>query len=137
LDEIDLVLRDCPGLIDTSPPKIKGVVDIVRALRDRLTDTQINLKPVAARIIGSLLIIMEAKDQAKLGKIVYAPMIASVMNDIKKPMRDASLEALRQGTSLSSFDGSGLNAESMEGFITALVSEVTEKSSRVSVLFSS
>jgi hypothetical protein len=135
MDEVDQILRESAGLIDTSPQKLKGVIEILRALRDRLSDTQINLKPVAARIIGSLLAVSEAKDQAKLGKIVYAPLIACAMSDIKKLMRDAALEGLRQGTSLSQFDGDGVNQMSMEGFVTALVSEVNEKSSRVSKFF--
>jgi hypothetical protein len=132
LDEVDVAIKGCSGLIDTSSARMKALVELLRALRDRLSDTQINLKPIAARVIGSLLSLVDQRDQPKLGKLVYAPLINCVMNDIKKPMRDASLEALRQATARSSLDGGGVNTESLEGFITSLVGEVSEKSIRVS-----
>jgi hypothetical protein len=132
LDEVDVAIKGCSGLIDASSARMKALVELIRALRDRLSDTQINLKPIAARVIGLLLSLVDQRDQPKLGKLVYAPLINCVMNDIKKPMRDASLEALRQATARPSLDGGGINTESLEGFITSLVGEVSEKSIRVS-----
>jgi cytoskeleton-associated protein 5 len=131
LEEVDAALKQCSGLLDATETRLKFLVDITRALRDRLADTQINLKPVAARVIGSLLSVVDKATQAKLGRIVYAPLINASMNDIKKPMRDASLEALRSGIMASSLVGGGMNDEALEALVAALVSEVTGTTSRV------
>ena len=127
-----MTLKRVTGLVNVSGSRSKIVVDLTRALRDRLSDTQINLKPVAARIIAELLSVVDKSTQAKLGRIVYAPLINAAMNDIKKPMRDAALEALRSGTMASELLGGGINEEALEPFIVALVGEVTEASARVS-----
>jgi hypothetical protein len=132
LDEVEMTLKRVTGLVNVSGSHSKNVVDLTRALRDRLSDTQINLKPVAARIIAALLAVVDKSTQAKLGRIVYAPLINAAMNDIKKPMRDAALEALRSGTMASELLGGGINEEALEPFIVALVGEVTEASARVS-----
>jgi hypothetical protein len=132
LDEVEMTLKRVTGLVNVSGSHSKNVVDLTRALRDRLSDTQINLKPVAARTIAALLSVVDKSTQAKLGRIVYAPLINAAMNDIKKPMRDAALEALRSGTMASELLGGGINEEALEPFIVALVGEVTEASARVS-----
>jgi hypothetical protein len=132
LDEVEMTLKRITGLVNVSGSHSKNVVDLTRALRDRLSDTQINLKPVAARTIAALLSVVDKSTQAKLGRIVYAPLINAAMNDIKKPMRDAALEALRSGTMASELLGGGINEEALEPFIVALVGEVTEASARVS-----
>jgi hypothetical protein len=133
LDEVDAALQSCSGLIDSSQTKQRSLGELLRALRDRLADTQINLKPMAARIIGVYLSLINEQDQGKLGRLVYPALINSVMNDIKKPMRDASLEALRQGTSRSSLSGGGVNKAALEPFVMAFVDEVNEASIRVSL----
>jgi hypothetical protein len=135
LDEVDAALSSCIGLIDSSPPQLKKLAELSRAIRDRMTDTQMNLKPLAARNLCKLLSLVDKTSQAKLGKLLYAPLIAGAMNDIKKPMRDACLEALRVGTSASSIDGGGINEEALEAFVAALVAEVNETSIRVSCPF--
>jgi hypothetical protein len=132
LDEVEMTLKRITGLVNVSGSHSKNVVDLTRALRDRLSDTQINLKPVAARTIAALLSVVDKSTQAKLGRIVYAPLINAAMNDIKKPMRDAALGALRSGTMASELLGGGINEEALEPFIVALVGEVTEASARVS-----
>jgi hypothetical protein len=132
LDEVEMALKRITGLVNVTGSHSKSVIDLTRALRDRLSDTQINLKPVAARIIAALLSVVDKTTQAKLGRIVYAPLINAAMNDIKKPMRDAALEALRSGTMASELDGGGVNEDALEPIVLALVSEVTEASARVS-----
>ena len=132
LDELEGALASCSGLIDSGPPQRKKLVDLCRALRDRLSDTQINLRPVAARNLGNLLLVVDKTTQAKLGKIAYGPLITGAMNDIKKPMRDACLEGLRVGTSLPELEGGGINEEALESLVSALVAEVNESSVRVS-----
>ena len=134
LEDIEKGLRDCTGLVDSTGSKMRNLVEMMRGLRDRLSDTQINLKPVAARVVGDLLSKVDKPTQARLGKIVYSGLISSTMNDIKKPMRDASLNALNRGVHASNLDGSGLNAEAIEGFLGALVEEVNEASARASGL---
>lgn len=133
LDEIDAAIRSSSGLLETGPSQMKQLVDLTRALRDRLSDTQINLKPLAARIVGALLSAVDKACQAKLGRLVYTQLINAAMNDIKKPMRDASLETLRAGITTSSLDVGGLNELALEGLVSALVVEVNDSSVRVSV----
>ena len=135
MDDVDAALKRCNGLLDMSGHRIKHIYSLMRALRDRLTDTQINLKPLAASVVGALLSNVDTTTQAQLGKFVFAPLINAAMNDIKKPMRDASLSALQAGTTVSSLDGGGINPVALEEFVAALVSEVNERSSRVSSLF--
>lgn len=106
-------------------------MELLRALRDRLSDSQGNLKPLAARVIGSLFAVMDKAAQAKLGKIVYGPLINATMTDIKKPMRDASLEALRQAMSLPPIEGGGLNDDVLESFINALAGELNDAALKV------
>lgn len=127
-------MKNCSGLIETNPSQRKKLTELSRAVRDRLSDTQINLKPVAARTLGRLLSLVDKSTQAKLGKLIYGPLIAGAMNDIKKPMREACLEALQIGTSAPSIEGGKLNEEALESLVSALVSEVNETSTRVRTL---
>jgi hypothetical protein len=131
LDEIDHALKQCSGLLDTSPSNLKNLIDLTRGLRERLADTQINLKPSAARIVGSLLAVVDRSAQEKLCKLVYGPLINASMNDIKKPMKEASLHAIRAGFTLSSLDGGGLNEDALVALATALVGQVNESAVRV------
>jgi len=131
LEEIELALKGCSGLIESD--RMADLVELTRGLRDRLSDTQINLRPIAARIVGSLLAAVEKGCQAKLGKIAFAPLINVAMNDIKKPLRDASLTSIKSGITTNELDGGGLNELALENFVGALVAEVNESSIRVSV----
>lgn len=125
------MVSGCTYLIDSSTANRKKLADLLRALRDRLSDTQINLRPLAAQTTGKLLSLLDKPTQAKLGKLVYASLISGAMNDIKKPVRDACVEAISIGTSIPSLDGGGINEEALEGFVAALVAEVNESSIRV------
>lgn len=132
MDEIEVALKRCTGLIETTSPQMKQLAELMRGLRDRLTDTQINLRPTAARLIGSLLSAVDKVSQSKLGKIVLSPLINEAMNDIKKPMRDASLAAIRSAFTASWLDGGGINEQAFEALINSLVAEVNEAAIRVS-----
>ena len=129
MEDVDAALKRCNGMIDTS--RMKPLVDLLRALRERLSDSQGNLKPVAARLIGSILGASDVNAQGKLGKVVYAPLINAAMNDGKKNMHDAALEALRVGTSVPALEGKGINEHSMESFVVALVAELGESEFKV------
>ena len=134
MDTVDGALKGCSGLIESSPREMKQMVPLMRVLRDRLSDTQINLRPTAARLLGALLSVVDTGAQAKLGKLVYAALLASAMNDIKKPTRDAALAAVRVGITASALDGGGLNELCLEALVTGLVSEVNDTSLRVRCL---
>jgi hypothetical protein len=133
MDEIEAALKSCNGLLETSLAHMKQLSELARGLRDRLTDTQINVRPTAARLSGSLLAIVDKLSQAKLARLVFAALINSAMNDIKKPMRDAALDAIRTGIAASSLDGGGLNELSLEALVSAIVGEVNEAAVRVSL----
>lgn len=135
IDEVDAAVSKCSALLDTSPPALKRLAELVRALRDRLSDSQGNLKPLSARVIGSLLSVTDAHAQAKLGRIVHSPLINGAVNDIKKPVREASLDALIASTTLSSFEGGEINKEAVEGFLAALADEINDTSLKVCFLF--
>lgn len=130
LDELSSALNGCGGLLDTSSGKMKQLTELMKCLRDRLCDTQINLKPTAAQLCGVLLSLVDKDAQAKLGKVVYSSLISAAMNDIKKPMRDSCLDALRLGVTLSPLAGDGLNQDGLDNLMNAFVSEVTESSTR-------
>jgi hypothetical protein len=132
MEEVEGALKRCSGLLDTS--NLKPLVELLRALRERLSDSQSNLKPVSARLIGSILSSVDATSQGKLGKIVFGPLINSAMNDSRKIMHDASMEALRVGTSLAPLEGEGPNDQALESFIASLAGELDESEFKVSSL---
>jgi cytoskeleton-associated protein 5 len=129
MDAVETALARCNGLISTE--SLKPLVDLLRAMRERLSDSQSNLKPVAARIIGSILRSVDKVSQAKLGKIVFAPLVSAVLNDNRKPMRDESMEALRAGTTASSIEGGEPNSSALESLMVAVVGELSESEYKV------
>ena len=132
MEEIDSALKTCNGSVQTGQNQTKQLVDLLRCLRDRLADTQINLRPTAARLIGLLLGAVDKVTQAKLGKVVFSALLNAAMNDIKKPMRDASLETIRIGVTASPLDGGKLNEVAVEAFVSAFSADVNESAARVS-----
>lgn len=129
MEEVDSVMRRCVGLLDTTA--LRPLVDLLRALRDRLSDSQSNLKPVAARLIGRILSATDAISQAKLGKVVFGPLINAAMNDSRKIMHDAALEALQIGTSRPKLEGGTANEQVLEPFLIGLVGELDESDFKV------
>jgi len=129
MEEVEAAMKRSSGILDTN--KLRPLVDLLRALRERLSDSQSNLKPIAARLIGSILSATDATSQAKLGKVVYGPLINSAMNDTRKIMHDACIEALGAGTSLSNLDGGGPNVLSLEPFIVGLAGQLEESDLKV------
>ena len=129
MEEVDNTMKRCSGLLDTS--RMKPLVELLRALRERLSDSQSNLKPVAARLIGTILGSVDGVSQGKLGKVVYGPIINAAMNDKKKIMHDAAMEALRSGTSLAPLEGEGPNVHALDAFIHCLVGELDESEFKV------
>lgn len=131
LEEVESVCTQYKGLISSDPDCFKGLVQLMRALKSRLGDSQSNLKPLASRNIASILGSVDSSAQTKLGKIVYGPLISAAMSDNKKIMRDASLEALKLGTTKLELEGGGVNASSMEPFMQACATGFIESGQKV------
>ena len=122
LEDVEKALKSNRGLLDTSI--LKPLMDLLRAMRERLSDSQSNLKPLAARLIGLLLGSVEGEAQGKLGKLVYGPIMNAAMNDKRKVMNDAAIEALKKGISIPEIKGEGLNENSLEQFVIALTAQL-------------
>lgn len=110
---------------------MSGLMELMRSLKERLEDSQSNLKPIAARNIASILNSVDNHAQAKLGRIVYGQLIHAGMSDNKKIVRDSALEALQKGTLLSDLDGGGANPLAMEPLIAAFVKQVKDSEYKV------
>ena len=67
---------------------------LMRTLKERLNDTQANLKPLAATTMGHLLRSLEGEKSVKILRIISGPLLAGVA-DNKKSMRDATIAALQ------------------------------------------
>ena len=134
MEEVESGLQRCGGFVSTDPAALKSLLDLARALRERLNDSQMNLKPVAAKIIATLLISVDEDSQVKLGRIFYTTLINAAINDNKKVMRDAALEALQAGTTKSEIDGGGVNATSLEVFLQSLTAELNDSEYKVKCL---
>ena len=118
MEDVENALKRCNGLLDTTD--VRPYVSLCRELCERLSDTQSNLKPVAARLLGAVLSSVDAASQAKLGKVIFAPLINSAMNENKKMMHDAAMEALTKATSLHPIEGEGINQQAIIPFVSAL-----------------
>jgi len=136
MEEVTKSIGKCGGLLMCTPPALKALLELVRALRDRLHDSQSNLKPVAASIIGSIFSKADLIAQAKLAKVAFPPLIIAAMNDNRKPMREACLSALSLGTQKSEFEGGGVNQISMTSFISPFTVALEESEYKVSVFIS-
>lgn len=126
LDEVDAVLGKCGGLLSTEGKAFLQLKQLAANLRLRINDSQSNLKPLAASIIGSLLSHLDDTAQAKLGHVVFPALVNAAMNDMKQTMRDAAVSALVLGTDRSKQNGGGANASSVEVFILSLESELSD-----------
>lgn len=127
LEDVGTALEKCSCLISTSPQTVYGgLVELVRAMKGRLSDSQSNLKPVAAKHIGSLLSCCDRVAQAKLGKLVFGPLINAAMTDNKKIMRDAAITALQGGTGLHAMEGGGSNPFALDCMVGSLVAELKD-----------
>jgi len=122
LEDVENALKRSSGLIQTS--SLRPLADLLRTMRERLSDTQSNLKPLAARVIGLVLNAAEGEAQGKLGKVVYGPIMNAAMGDKRKVMNDAAMEALQKGTSIPEINGEGINKDSAEPLVAALTAQL-------------
>ena len=131
IEEVLSVLKNCSTLVDaSSQPKMKFLVDMAKALKDRLVDTQINLRPLAARTMGELLANLDKSSQEKIGKIAFPPLLFSAINDIKKPMRDAATDAMQCGVKTSNLEGSQPNIDALVVLFSAFSEGFNENATR-------
>ena len=72
------------------------VHDLLRSLKERLSDSQSNLKPLAAGIIADMICSLDATSATKYCKVVTHALVTVAMSDNKKMMRDAVLAALEK-----------------------------------------
>ena len=127
LDEVGAALDKCSGLIATTPQSVfTQLVELVRAMRSRLSDSQSNLKPIAAKHIGSFLSCCDKAAQANFGKLVFVPLISAAMSDNKKAMRETALYSLDVGTKLAALEGGGANLAALDTFLACFVNYMKE-----------
>ena len=124
MEEVQTSLSKCGGLIATEGKALSTLKQLFVALRARLNDSQSNLKPISATLIGQLLNHIDNNTQAKLGKTVYPALINAATNDMKKTMRDAALTSISIGTERPKQGGT--NPSSIECFILCLESELSD-----------
>jgi len=124
MEEVRLSVDKCGGLISAEGKAFVSLKQLFLALRSRLNDSQSNLKPVAATLIGSLLNHLDDETQAKLGKAVFAHLANAAMNDMKKTMRDAAISAISMGT--EQHGDKNINLSSVESFIFCLEAQLSD-----------
>jgi cytoskeleton-associated protein 5 len=71
----------------------KQTVEVIKALKTRLNDTQANLKPVAAMALGHTLASFDTESAGKVLKSIVGGLLLG-LGDNKKQMRDAMISAL-------------------------------------------
>jgi hypothetical protein len=126
MEEIRATVEKCSALIETEGNAFLSLKQLFSALRSRLHDSQSNLKPAAASLIGMLLNRVDDESQAKLGNIVFAALIHAAANDVKKTMREAAMSALAMGTESSAQNNGGANLVATECFVICLETTMTE-----------
>ena len=126
LDEIKMNVDKCGGLIATNGSSFPALKQLFAALCSRLNDSQSNLKPIAATLIGTIISLVDDDSKAKLGRIVFAALLSGAMNDMKKTMRDAALSAIAMGTEQLKQNGGGTNLLAVECLIVCFESSLTE-----------
>lgn len=66
---------------------------LLKSLKERLNDTQANLKPLAVTTMGHVIRAMDMESAVRAFRVLSGPLLAGVA-DNKKSMRDATLAAL-------------------------------------------
>lgn len=134
LEEVEAALKKSNGLVSTEGKSLSQLANLMRALRDRLTDSQSNLKPLAASVIGLLLASVEPDGQAKLAKLAFPPLFSAALSDNRKPMRESAINAIEKGTERIAVAGGGANPLSAEVMILPLVTTLKETEYKVRFL---
>jgi len=131
LEEIATALEKSGGLLASEESSLTGLIEVTRALRGRLNDSQSNLKPLAARLIGTILNSISSDSKVKIGKIVFSDLISAAMNDNKKIMGQAAIQALEFGVKKGEPESPN---PSMEVFLFSFVNCLKDSEYKVKVL---
>lgn len=128
-------LERCGGSILCTPNCIPGLVELVKLTAERLSDSQSNLKPLAAALIGSIFDSVTSEVKVRIGKIAFPPLINAALTDNRQAMRDAAMSALIAGTHKIESEGGGPNPASLETFLAAFVASIKDSDFKVSSTF--
>lgn len=126
MDEVMQEANKCSGLLSTEGKAYAALKEVVVALRNRMNDSQSNLKPLAANAMESIISRVDEPSQAKFGKVVFPSLCSAAMTDMKKTMRDASLAAIVAGTKRPEQEGGLINAFALDALIVSLHSELSD-----------
>ena len=121
MEEVSSSLDRCGGVISCAPNCVPGLVELVRALTQRLNDVQSNLKPLAASLIETIFYSVDSDVQVKLGRIAFPPLLSAAMADNRQAMRDKSMSALKAGTRKIKLDEVVPNSASLEILLGSFV----------------
>jgi hypothetical protein len=95
IEEVEHVLKQCSGLLDTSSPKLNELVANLRAVRDRFADNANKSEAVSCTHWAFTL--FGRQGYSKLGSLCSVLPINAAMNDIKKLMRESQVDAIPHG----------------------------------------
>jgi cytoskeleton-associated protein 5 len=107
----------------------KSLAEVLKALRGRLSDSQSNLKPMAAGAIAHLVNSVDAASVPKLLRLVGEGLMGGV-SDNKKQMRDAAVEAIEKCVTI---DGA-MNTAAVDVLLPALATALANPNGRLELL---
>jgi cytoskeleton-associated protein 5 len=87
----------------------KGTSEILKGVKNRITDTQANLKPIAVTAIGKIIASLSPESGCKYLRVVSCDLIGGLA-DNKNSMRIATTAALQMAVTLNAPPGEGANA---------------------------
>ena len=117
MDEVNQALEKSNGLVSSEDKHLSQVASVIKALRERLDDSQSNLKPQAANLIGKVLGSLDAIAQGKLAKLAFYQLLSPALTDNRKPMRETCIVALKQATDKLAIEGGGKNPAAVEALL--------------------
>ncbi len=97
----------------------KLLIEIIKALKLRMNDTQANLKPIAATAISSVIASLDPLVGVKYIKVISESLLNGLC-DNKKQMRDSTVSALQMIVTLNKGEGSAADSTLLGAFIPAL-----------------
>mmetsp|Transcript_14415 Transcript_14415/g.21637 ORF Transcript_14415/g.21637 Transcript_14415/m.21637 type:complete len:2162 (-) Transcript_14415:214-6699(-) len=107
--------------------------EVIKALKDRLNDTQANLKPLGASALGHLISSLEPEYSARVLRVIAGPLIGGVA-DNKKAMRDASVQSLQMIVSCCKGECATPDANLFGALVPALSEAVLNPVGRLELL---
>jgi len=122
IEKVQSALSSCNNLISYHV----DLVDLVKALNERIGDSQSNLKPLSAEVVGQVINGVEAENQPRLAKIVATSLMGSIASESKKNMRVSALKGIRLAVSGGELEGNKVNKMSIEAIVPAFISVLTK-----------